>query len=95
MNVTRESEHAATGGANHWPLLVPPACIATWWPILAVVFNARVATICAIVAACLLVIVVGLAALAEALGFNDELLHIDEMKLPAFDEMGHPQELSR
>jgi len=63
---------------NHWPLMVPPACIGLWWLILKVAFNAKVANTFAIVASCALVIVLALAMLAEALDVKDKVLHRDE-----------------
>jgi len=89
MNLLRESEPIDAARTNNWPLIVPPACIALWWPILAVVFNAHVATMFAIAASCLLAIVLALAALADALGIEDGLLHVDAQDLPPLDESEH------
>jgi len=94
MNLVRDSGQVHLNVGNFWPLTVPLACIALWWPILAVVFNAHVATMFAIIASCLLVIVLASAALADALGIEDGLLHIDEDRLPPFDEADESRELS-
>ncbi|HXY05535.1 MAG TPA: hypothetical protein VEI05_03230 [Burkholderiaceae bacterium] len=94
MKLLGQSGRIDAGRVNFWPLIVPPACIALWWPILAIAFNSHVATIFAIVATCLLVIVVALAALADALGIEDGLLHIDESELTLLDEEALSQKAS-
>ena len=86
MKLLRQSGHIDAGSVNFWPLIVPPACMALCWPILAVAFDSHVATIFAIVATCLLVTVVALAMLADSLGIEDGLLHIDESELTLLDE---------
>jgi len=86
MNLVRESRQIDAGKVNYWPILIPAVCIALWWPILAFAFNARVATVFAVVATCLLVIVVALALLADALGIEDGLIHIDEDDLFPIDK---------
>lgn len=95
MALVRDSGPIAVSGGNYWPLAVPLACIALWWPILAIVFNAHVATMFLIIASCLVVIVLASAALADALGLQDGLLHIDEDRLPPFDEADDSREPSR
>jgi len=95
MNLLRASEQIDTGYGNHWPLIVPPASIALWWPILAVAFGVRVATIFAVIASCLVAIVAALAALADALGLQDGLIHIDEDALPSLSAAKNTEELPR
>lgn len=95
MNLARESRPIDAGKINYWPMLVPAVCIALWWPILALAFSARVATVFAVVATCLLVIVVALALLADALGIEDGLIQIDEDELFCTDNAARGPEASR
>ncbi len=95
MKLVRESGQIGSGRVNYWPLLVPAVSIALWWPILAFLFNAGVATAFAIVATCLLAIVVALALLADALGIEDRLIRIDEEQLLSINKAAHGQTASR
>lgn len=96
MKLVRESGHKLDGGVNYWPLSVPLACIALWWPILAAAINVHIATIIALGASCLLVIVVALALLAEELGLEDELLHGTARGFLLADQSeGRPQEFGQ
>jgi len=95
MNLGRESGQFGASKINYWPVLVPAVCIALWWPILAFAFNARVATVFAIVATCLLAMVVALALLADALGIHDGLLRVDEDVLLSIDKMARGQASSQ
>lgn len=94
MKLARELRRTDAGRINYWPMLVPAVCIALWWPILAFAFNARVATVFAVAATCLLVIVVALALLADALGIEDGLIHIDDDELLSIDNAAGGPEAS-
>jgi len=95
MNLARESGQNGASRVNYWPVLIPVLCIALWWPVLAIAFGAEVATVFAIVATCLLAIVIALALLADALGIDDGLIHIQEHELYRIDPAARGQAASR